>query len=197
MVHFQYREQGRIGKCQGDEEFKLRTTPGQRQYEANGKYPSVLSVNTDGSITTTKVGYGGIFRDYLGRPTFAYCGGAAEDTITAIEVEDITVGLELAIQMGYNKVCVGSDSMQTIDSIKGKTQPTWRAKYMVARTRRAMNNLEMVESEHIVRETNMCADFLSKLCFSGDSLKVFMSPFCEQLVNFVNQDAVGILYSRM
>ncbi|KAF5184751.1 hypothetical protein FRX31_025662, partial [Thalictrum thalictroides] len=77
----------------------------------------VICLNTDGALTNTGAGYGGVYRDSEGKVKLAFCSSTKGSDITTIELEAITTGMQIALAQGYCKVRLLSDSKQAVDFI--------------------------------------------------------------------------------
>ncbi|KAL5706481.1 hypothetical protein ACHQM5_024641 [Ranunculus cassubicifolius] len=85
----------------------------------------VVKLNTDGSLSSTFQGYGGLIRDSRGDVKMVYRGSSSMRSILYQEMAGIEQGLKVCAEMQFPKVEVASDSLRAVNVILGKEKVHW------------------------------------------------------------------------
>ncbi|KAL5708977.1 hypothetical protein ACHQM5_019717 [Ranunculus cassubicifolius] len=114
-----------------------------------------------------------------------------------IELHAILQGLMIAIQMGWKKMMVFTDSKMAASYVCGSTQPSWRCRNMVKRIQELIAKFDGVTVKHAFRETNGAADYLAGLPSGSEEVVIYGAPFPEKLCSILDNDANGMMYPRV
>lgn len=157
-----------------------------------------ITINTDGSFGENHHGYGGVLRDCIGKPILCFNGREGGGAVLEQELRAAEAGTGIAISQKFQKVLVASDSLQTINILKGSTREPWQLRNMVQRIRNNCNSFEKCRLKHIFRESNSAANWLAKRSSLGSVGQVIlMGPYEQEFLNIVRKDANGALYQRL
>ncbi|KAF5202487.1 hypothetical protein FRX31_007926 [Thalictrum thalictroides] len=100
-----------------------------------------ITLNSDGSLTSTKAGIGGVFRNHQGQATLAYSSSNNSSSILFLETMAILTGLDITLKQGHKCLLLQVDSLQAHKIIQGLQQPTWRVKSIVTKIKDLMSEL--------------------------------------------------------
>ncbi|KAF5191384.1 hypothetical protein FRX31_019029 [Thalictrum thalictroides] len=91
--------------------------------------------------------------------------GDSSNSVFQQELNSVHMGLQLAIDQGYNKIKVTSVSLRVVKTINKLEEPPWVVR---------------------IRETNRAADYLAGMGVQMDMITMyFMAPFTEELCNIL------------
>ncbi|WMV30199.1 hypothetical protein MTR67_023584 [Solanum verrucosum] len=132
--------------------------------------PNSYKLNTDGSALQNpgKIGGGGILRDEQGKITYAFALPLGEGTNNQAEIQAANYGLKWCIQHGYKKIILEVDSELLTRWILQTSTPPWRIQKFVQELQNLVSQCEVFQCNHIYREANSTADFLSKQSHKKD-----------------------------
>ncbi|KAL4390615.1 hypothetical protein AHAS_Ahas03G0162800 [Arachis hypogaea] len=123
-----------------------------------------LKVNVDGSFYSQNgnAACGGIFRDNLGRFVKDFACNLGSYSIMHVELWGIIKGLQIAIDNGYNRIVIESDSMMAINFIK-EEYPRHRPCFPLLDDINVLSRrLAYVAWKHILHEANNVVDILAR-----------------------------------
>ena len=92
---------------------------------------------------------------------------------------------------------VASDSQCVVQLLQRPTAPPWRLIGLIRRIERLRESFEGFQIQHVYREANRAADFLSKVLPSAKFLEIVPSSFAEDLKKIVFDDKAGRIYDRL
>ncbi|WMV30202.1 hypothetical protein MTR67_023587 [Solanum verrucosum] len=132
--------------------------------------PNSYKLNTDGSALQNpgKIGGGGILRDEQGKIIYAFALPLGEGTNNQAETQAASYGLNWCIQHGYKKIILEVDSELLTRWILQTSTPPWRIQKFVQELQNLVSQCEVFQCNHIYREANSTADFLSKQSHKKD-----------------------------
>ncbi|CAL5430648.1 unnamed protein product [Camellia sinensis] len=172
------------------------------------KKPKVgwIKLNTDGSIRGGRnnvriTSYGGLLRDYNGLPICAYVSSVLPPkdvhNIFVVELWAIWRGLMHAFKLGIKYIWIESDSLSVVKTIKKEQQCFHStANSGLDHIWRLLNKFDQFEISHSWRESNWAADYLAKMDFGVNDAVLQPVDFPESLIDIINEDARGKLYTR-
>ena len=70
--------------------------------------------------------------------------------------------MQAAIAAGYRRLHIEGDNLVVIEALKGISATLWQLKHIIQDVQDMLNQVEMTTINHIFREANMAADWLSK-----------------------------------
>ncbi|XP_072087871.1 uncharacterized protein [Arachis hypogaea] len=136
-----------------------------REYTKVMKKQGMASkVNVDGSFYSQNgnAACGGIFRDNLGRFVKDFACNLGSYSIMHVELWGIIKGLQIAIDNGYNRIVIESDSMMAINFIK-EEYPRHRPCFPLLDDINVLSRrLAYVAWKHILHEANNVVDILAR-----------------------------------
>ncbi|PON59597.1 TB2/DP1/HVA22-related protein [Parasponia andersonii] len=153
-------------------------------------------LNTDGSIDRKGAGFGGLFRDYKGRPLCAFVSKAPTDDVFSVELWAIWRGLILALGLGIKVIWVESDSMSAVNTINRRQSCSQKSINCLNHIWELLRKFDKYMITHSWRETNTAADYLAKTNLSGNDVVLWPANFPEKLRIIIKDDAQGRIYVR-
>ena len=70
--------------------------------------------------------------------------------------------MQAAIDTGYKRLHIEGDNLIVIEALQGKSATPWQIKYIIQVIHSMLKQVDHVVINHIYREANMAADWLSK-----------------------------------
>ncbi|XP_026442637.1 uncharacterized protein LOC113342255 [Papaver somniferum] len=104
------------------------------------------------------VGAGVVARDHEASVLGAMSVGLGVMKNYIAEISGIIIGMEWALQWGYTKVCICSDSLSAVQDFTTSNLP-W---FVRQRWREVSSNYEVIRFDHTCREANYSADKMAK-----------------------------------
>jgi ribonuclease HI len=154
-------------------------------------------LNTDGSITPKRFGFGGLLRDHMGDPICAFASNAHGDDIFLVELWAIESGLRLALDMGIKVIWVESDSLSAVKTINNSQPYSQKAASCLKAIGELLRKFEKYKVSHAWCETNRAADYLAKMVlFKGDYKVLFPCDFPRGLCKIIKDNTEGKIYCR-
>ncbi|GAU27562.1 hypothetical protein TSUD_29940 [Trifolium subterraneum] len=147
-------------------------------------------------LNVDAAGYGGLLRNRVGDFIWRFYGVAATPNILFAEIMAIWYGLKLCWERGFHKVLCCSDSLLSINLIKGGVTAHHRFANEILCIQKLLANDWEVTLSHTLCEGNACADVLAKLGASSDSSLVNVSSPPSELVRPLWDDAWGVEFIR-
>jgi len=71
-------------------------------------------------------------------------------------------GVQAAFATGYKRLHIEGDNLIVIEALKGNSATPWQIKYIIQDVHDMLNQVKHAIINHIYREANMVADWLSK-----------------------------------
>ncbi|KAF5179881.1 hypothetical protein FRX31_030532, partial [Thalictrum thalictroides] len=155
------------------------------------------ALNCDGALSQHGTGYAGILMTDSGQVLNAFVAGGKTNSVLYLEMIAVEKGLELATQMGLEKIMVQTDSMQVARILNELTAPTWRVESMVMHIKVLMDTFEEITIQHVFRESNKVADALATTYPATNVITYFCYPMENIVEKLLDSDANGTLYLRM
>lgn len=143
------------------------------------------------------VGYGGLFRDAISVPSFAYFSLGAKRHVLWAELQAIYRGITLALLHGWYNLHVMFDSKLAVDIINKIIDCPWQVLTIVHNIWEAMGCLQHVEMIHVWREANQPADILASMDVGTSESILMPYNFPLNLTVAISNDANGYIYYRL
>ncbi|KAL1554026.1 hypothetical protein AAHA92_14631 [Salvia divinorum] len=127
-----------------------------------------LKLNTDASLEggSGRAFGGGLFRDATGTWRYGFVVNIGLCSILSAELWCLLHGLRLAKALGFRKLEVESDSFIGISMIKGNFEVSINCRAIVQCVHNLAQDFDSVVVNHLHREGNFAADFLSHYAYS-------------------------------
>ena len=120
--------------------------------------------------------------------------GAA--SVLIAEATTLCNGLHAAVDAGFCRILIESDSQILIQAIKGVIQFLWEIQVLVHDINHFIQSCIHVEVSHIFREANRAADWLAKLGLSLSSTCVWNQFTNRDFLCIIRQDSLGYPIER-
>ncbi|XP_027332906.1 uncharacterized protein LOC113847815 [Abrus precatorius] len=153
-------------------------------------------LNTDGSIQRETASFGGLLRDYRGKPICAFVSKVPQGDIFLVELWAIWRGLVLSLGLGIKAIWVESDSMSVVKTVNRKQPSCPKADSCLKQIWKLLKKFDEYQISHSWRETNRAADHLTKMVLWGNDVVLWPVDFPPSLCNIINDDAKGKKYLR-
>lgn len=138
-----------------------------------------VKVNVDDAVdrNSSRASCGGLIRDETGSWKYGFMYNIGNCTPLQAEACALLKGVQLAINMGLNRVIFEIDSSEIAGYMKSARPPTIAAHNILEACRRELRSIEVWQITQIAREQNQVADTLAKLSrgFPG-RLKILTEP---------------------
>jgi ribonuclease HI len=149
-------------------------------------------VNTDGSVIDTATACGAIFRDFMGAYKGGFSSKLEHSTVLHAELMGIILAMEMALEKGWLRLWVESDSQVAVRASKDHSIVPWN---LQNRWHNCLSCQMQLLFSHVYREGNSCAD---KLAAHGHVITGFLwwdviPPFIYHDFFF---DRIGFTYFR-
>jgi len=112
------------------------------------------------------------------------------------EARTLKNGVLLAIQEGFSKISIEGDNLIVIQSLKGECQGPWQIAHIIQDVNASLTQVSIVSINHIFREANMAADWLSKFGHSITESFISEFAFSPTLRQIVADDCIGRTLAR-
>ncbi|KAL2584820.1 hypothetical protein AAZX31_14G168800 [Glycine max] len=152
-------------------------------------------LNTDGSIHSNTVSFGGLLRDYRGEPICAFVSKAPQGDVFLAELWAIWRGLVLSLGLGIKAIWVESDSMSVVRTVNRK-QLCPKAVGYLNQIWKLLKKFDKYQISHSWRETNRAADHLAKMDLLANDVVLSPVDFPPSLSRIIEDDAKGTKYRR-
>ena len=139
---------------------------------------SCIKINTDGAARGSPglAGFGGIFRDHLGRVLGCFAGNLGLATALEAELQAVIHAIQIATCKGWTSLWIESDSALVIHFLSSiKVNVPWRFVTDWFNCRASLASMN-VKVSHIFREGNSVADRLAN--FGVDNVGVHWWDSC-------------------
>ncbi|GLT32301.1 hypothetical protein SLA2020_069770 [Shorea laevis] len=148
-----------------------------------------IKLNTDGSALSNpgQTGAGGVFRDHMGNWLLGFMRNVGYSTVLTAELWAIRDGLKLAVERGFTRIIVETDSRVAHILLNSNNYQFHSLAALLNDCRMLVFQLQDVQIKHIYREANMVAANLAK---TGCSLTC---PFV--ILDQCTNDTRMLLYS--
>lgn len=124
-------------------------------------------LNTDGSVNRETAGFGGLLRDYQGKPICAFVSKAPQGDTFLVELWAIWRGLVLSFHLEIKSIWVESDSKSVVNTIN-RIQHCPKGGTCLKQIWKLLSKFDEYRISHSWRETNRAADHLAKMSLCGD-----------------------------
>jgi ribonuclease HI len=154
-----------------------------------------VKINTDGAARGSPglAGFGGIFRDHLGRVLGCFAGSLGIAYALEAELQAVIHAIHLASQKGWHSLWIESDSTLVIHFLSSlKHDVPWRFSTIWFNCRAMIASMS-VKVSHIYREGNQVADCLAN--FGATQVGIHwwdscppcaLAAYCRDLTSFLN-----------
>lgn len=156
-----------------------------------------VKLNTDGCmyLTNDKAGFGGLFRDHMGKWLLGYYGKIRSTSSLETELVGIYRGLTIMHEKGYQNVQVESDSMEAVMLVNEGNAIGHPHQALIQDANVLLRGTYSTLS-HIFREANSCADHLARLGAEQLEDLVVTEESPQSVRYFVREDALGTRHLR-
>lgn len=160
-----------------------------------------LKINVDGARNqfSEVIGAGGLIRDHKGKWQIGFVHDIGFGHSLLAEAWAMLNGAQIALDRGYTKVIIESDSMELV-TLLNVTDPYPLGQFLnsiIQDIKSRLNKIPQVKVTHCFRESNSCADNLAKLAFSTpNGLTVLHDP-PQDMQSLLLNDYHGTPKSRM
>ncbi|KAK1295842.1 hypothetical protein QJS10_CPB15g00882 [Acorus calamus] len=158
--------------------------------------PGWLKLNTDGSLSDDRGGYGALIRNDSSGFLSGLAGRQDLPSINLLELKAIERGIWLSSQIGASKLWIESDSTTALGWIKGKGSRPWNSIRSLRNIDYGLGALEIWEATHIQREGNCPADLLASYSSEHGEFLIQPAEIWQELRDALHQDASGTIYLR-
>ena len=138
--------------------------------------PRLVKLNFDGSRNHYSLAGGFILCDWTGKVIKLGTINYGNTLSLIAEAWALNDGLRMAIQAGYNTICIEVDNLIVIQAFKGLHQVPLQIKSTIQDVHTWLNQRLRVTFNHVFREANVAADWLSK--FGHMIIDTFTTDFC-------------------
>lgn len=130
----------------------------------------VVKLNTDGAMKASSgiASAGGVFRDHAGSWIVGFTTKIGTTNSFIAELWGLREGLKIAIDRGFNKLIVETDSNAMVQALIKDTESRPETDTLIADCNFLMRKIHEVDLIHVYREGNHCADYLANMGQSGE-----------------------------
>ncbi|PKU68720.1 Putative ribonuclease H protein [Dendrobium catenatum] len=140
---------------------------------------------------------GGIIRDSSRNVIMAFASPLYPCKVIFAELMGLAKGLEICQIRGFVNVQIEVDAMLLIQIIKNDNVFYHQFFYLIRRIRMAISNLSC-SINHILREGNACADWLTKFgCNLENDMEFGNDNLPRLLTGLIKLDKIGMFYIRL
>ena len=115
-------------------------------------------------------------RDWIGKLRKVGANPQGHTSILVAEARALRDGVEAVVQAGFTKLCIEGDNLIVIQALTGKFIVPWKIDTIIEDLHIWLQPATQVHINHIFREVNMAADWLSK--FGHTITTLFSSDVC-------------------
>ncbi|KAK1266749.1 hypothetical protein QJS04_geneDACA016665 [Acorus gramineus] len=120
-----------------------------------------VKANTDGSLSEDRAGYGFLLRDHSGNLIIAEAAKTARNSINQLELMAIGQSIKMALELGFPKLWVESDSKVALLWITSCNIVPWKVRRLINSIKEDCIKFSSIKFSHIHREGNSLADLLA------------------------------------
>jgi len=153
--------------------------------------PNWIKINFDGSLQNSSSVGGFIIRDWRGKVLKIGASNYGDSAIIVAEGRALHDGVQEAIASGYRRLHIERDNVPVIEALKGSSSTPWHLKLILQDVQTLLNQVELAIINHIFREANMAADWLSKFGHSISGSIVTTECWEPELRIIVRDDMLG------
>ncbi|KAF7826851.1 ribonuclease H [Senna tora] len=157
-------------------------------------WKSWVKVNTDGAVGSTGniAGCGGLIRDHQGNLIKGFIKNLGISSPEGAEAWGIVCGLNLAWDLGFQKVVLENDCLRIIKQINNVNNLAQQMHSTIPAIRSMISRDWDVKLVHCYKNVNACADILAKFSLnnSGGLNMLDAPPVC--IASLVQRDAAGL-----
>ncbi|GLT37826.1 hypothetical protein SLA2020_121150 [Shorea laevis] len=153
----------------------------------------VIKLNTDGAANSSsgQAGAGGVFRDHRGHWLLGYTRNIGHTNSLAAELWAIRDGLSLAVERGFTKIIVETDSKVAVTLLNSNYINFHPLATLLDDCRALLCQIPEVHLHHIYREANSVADLLAKMGTTLASSFVILEHCPTDICNMYFLDVMG------
>ena len=155
-----------------------------------------IKLNSDGAKAPHQASGGYVLRNSTGQVIQAGAFPLGTASVLIAEATALRNGLHAAVDAGFCRILIESDSQILIQAILGVIQPPWEIQVLIHDIKQFIQSCIQVEVAHIFREANRAADWLAKLGLSLSSTCVWNQITNRQLLCIIHQDSLGYTLAR-
>ena len=138
----------------------------------------------------------GLIRDELGAWRARFVANVGVCSILTAEIWCLFHGVQLAKKLGIRKLVVESDSVVGVAMIMGHFEVTVNCQNIVQRLRGLLQDFESVVVQHVHRDGNFAADFLSHYAYSAHKGVYVLDGPPPGMNVWLLHDRLGVSYLR-
>lgn len=155
-------------------------------------------LNSDGSVTDTNFGFGGLIRDDKGETIICYNGRGGMNQVLEQELRGMLEGVRLARDLKLKRIAIASDSKSVVEMVTEKCKGPWQLWNLVKELNKLSKEFDSIRIKHTYRESNGAADWIAKRRNLGsDFLVSYIGPLENELINVIENDVKGTWYQRL
>ncbi|KAI8545912.1 hypothetical protein RHMOL_Rhmol07G0074100 [Rhododendron molle] len=156
-----------------------------------------VKLNTNGCLyeSTTKAGFGSLFRDHRGIWILGYYGKLGTSSVLETEIWGIYRGLTIMLEKGLSNVSIETDSQMAVKLIT-EGPPAGHPQQALIEDSRVLMTRTQSTLGHNFRQANQSADNLAHLGAKQESDLVVTEETPPSVRLFVLEDAMGIGHLR-
>lgn len=131
-----------------------------------------IKINFDGAAkgNAGPSGCGSVLRDNYGNFIAAIALPLGSQNNHMAEVAGALYGIQLASDLNFKKIWVEGDSLNIINSLKGKNPPSWTIENFIFKAQALISNCTKKFISHMYREGNTVADSLANVGIRLDDI---------------------------
>jgi len=99
--------------------------------------------------------------------------------------------MQAAIATGYRRVHIEGDNLVVIEALKGISATPWQLKHIIQDIQEVLNQVELAIINHIFREVNLAANWLSKYGHFISGSRLATDCWDSELRIIVRDDMLG------
>ena len=153
--------------------------------------PGRVKLNFDGSLQNNSAAGGFILRDWRRAALLTGAANYGSTLILVVDGHALRDGLQATVAAGYKRLDIEGDNLILIEAIQGKSTIPWQIKFIIHDIHTMLSQIDQVQVNHIFREANMAADWLSK--YSHSITGTILGVDCGNIAlrNVVHDDMLG------
>jgi len=150
-----------------------------------------VKLNFDGSLHQTSAAGGFIIRGWGGNLIKAGAAHYGDSNILVAEARALRDGVRAVVEAGFKKVLIEGDNSIVIQSLQGRVKVPWQIEGLLSDVSYYLTQLEYVSINHVFREANVAADWLSKAGHSFPTPKIWCHPPSLEFQDILFSDVMG------
>lgn len=160
------------------------------------RFPPIAAgtkLNTDGRWyeSNGKAGYGGLFREHMGKWLLDYHGKPSCSSCLETEIYGIYRGLTIILEKGLCNVCTDTDSLTGVELIN-EDYPACHPQQALIMDSKMLLTCTQTSLVHILRQANQSADHMARLGAEQTEEFVITEDSPQSVCHFELKDGIGI-----